>query len=95
MLRKPEDRQADSWDAALGWTFTAVALTPTVAFFLAASMRPALLGQSVAASFPCSLGLVLGLGLVVYLVVLALLYTRWLNGRERRLARLRSERGPP
>ncbi len=70
-------------DFALGWAFTIAAAIPTLAYILAASLAPAMLGRPVSPATPISIGLVLGLGLVVVLVVLALVYTRRLNRRDR------------
>jgi uncharacterized membrane protein (DUF485 family) len=74
-------------DGTRGWVFTALAGVPTLLFILTAAVAPGTLGRPVARGTPISLGLVLGLALVVVLILLALVYTRHLNRRDRLLAR--------
>ena len=65
-----------------GWIYTALAIVPCFAYILSLSYVPQLHSRPLHAGSLVSLGLVLGLALAAWLVLLALLYTRQLNRRE-------------
>lgn len=61
------------------WRFMLAALAPCLAYILTAASAPWLLARRLTAGSPLSLGLLLGLGLAAFLVILALIYTRRAN----------------
>jgi uncharacterized membrane protein (DUF485 family) len=69
--------------ARVGWWFTAVAVTPCFSYILAMSLAPRAMARPISSTSLVTYGLALGLALAVFLVVIALIYTRRVNRLER------------
>jgi uncharacterized membrane protein (DUF485 family) len=72
----------DRGDAAISWACTLLAVVPCFAYILALSLVPDALAAQWSAGSRVSVGLVLGLALAAFLVVLSMIYTYAANRRD-------------
>lgn len=75
--------------ARLAWWFTALAVTPCFSYILTMSLAPRAMAVPISSTSLVTCGLALGLALAVFLVTVALIYTRRVNRLEREEARQR------
>ena len=69
--------------ARTGWGFAALAVTPCFVYILAMSLVPHALAMPISSTSLVTYGLVYGLALAVFLVLIAVIYTRRVNYLER------------
>jgi uncharacterized membrane protein (DUF485 family) len=72
----------DRGDAAISWACTLLAVVPCFAYILALSLTPDVLAGRWSEGSRVSVGLVLGLALAAFLVLLSMVYTYAANRRD-------------